>query len=150
MVGQIAAFIAVGPQRAAGCKAAVGEEELQELQGDAVGERPAILGALGADGEVLLHVPGHQLGAGTFGGAEAQADAAVGVDLQIEVPILTQGGEEELHAAVLADLLEITGVLSADMLLPCLLADVEILRVIAQLLGHAHTTVRQPQDIVHL
>ena len=93
MVRQVAALIAVAPQQRAAFIEELGVEQTQKGQRDAVHQRPAVLRACGVHVKKLLHVTGYQQRAQTRCRAEAKADAAVGIDLQIEIAAVLSRGE---------------------------------------------------------
>ena len=131
--GQITALVAVGPHSDAGSKPVFGEEETDELQRNTVGECPAIFSTLCRDIKELLHLLGNYLHPPVASGAEAQMDAAIGVDLHVEIAVIFAGSEEELHTAVAAHRVQQARQRRTDVLFLRLHAHVEVFAVVAQL-----------------
>ena len=109
---QVAAFVYVGAERSGEGEA--WQEQAEEGERDPVGRFPAVRCSDRPDAEQLLHAVPVQDGAVLPAVAKADPEAAVRVDLEVEIPVFLLRHEEKLEAAVPADRGEGSGVFRPD------------------------------------
>lgn len=148
MHGEVAAFVYIGAQRAG-----EGEgrpEETQEGEGNPVADGPSVFGAGWADPEKLRRIPADKADAFLPAAAEADMEAAVGIDLEIEIPVFALRHEEKFQTAVLIDGRQGCREFRPDGFFLRLQMHVQVFRVMADPAEGADPEIRRPEDPVDL
>ena len=116
LYGLVAALIKVCTGRVTGGRGELGEEHPDKAVGDGINSFPTALNSLCLrnDGRIF----GNQAHQFIYIGTEAQEQTCVGIAFNVEVTSVTgHGAEEKFQATVLADLIQKTGQLCANVFL---------------------------------
>ena len=149
VLGQIAAFIAVGTESGAGFRAEVRIEQAEEVHRDSIFRHPAIRRSDTPRLKCLLLIFVAETDAIAAIWPKPQLKAGIRIDLKVEIPVIIAEREEKFHAAVLMDRAERRGILGADSGFFCPLPNIQRGFIVAELLRHADAAVRFPQDAAH-
>ena len=142
MRGEVATLIDIGPETAD--ESEIRFKPAQEGERDPIRRIPAVRSAGGPDGKaVRIRWINH--GAVFPAGAVSDMQAAVGVDLKVEISSGSFPHEEKLQAAVLMNRGTRRGILRADLLFGSAEADKKTVRTIADLSESPDAEGGQPE-----
>ena len=146
MLRPVAAFIHIGAKTAR--HAEIRPEKAEKRQRDPIEDLPAVRGFHRPDTEQGAHVLPIKRGAVFPAVTEPDIEAAVGVDLKIEIPVFPIRHEEKLQTAVLADRGKGSRVFRTDLFFRRPQMDMEEPGVMTELSDGADSAVRPPEDPV--
>ena len=125
-----------------------GAKQADKGKGDPVGRLPAVFRPARVNGKIYFRVPSYDVEPVRPVRSRLEAQAAVGIDLEIEIMRRPSGPEEKFQAAVLPHRGEGPEILRPDLPFRGAHADIQVFAVMAHLAPRPDPGILRPHDFI--